>query len=364
MRFVAYMIVGPGEGDRWLEPVMRQLHWCDQVAVCLNNADEKTAKIARKYAHVVEADDRVWGENQWRIKQDFLAKVVAKNPADDLWFIGLDADEILDKRFDRAMAEKMASGKDIAWYFWCLQLYNDERTVRPDLCFPNIRFWKYLPDLGLDFQPTPLHCGLAPRYSYRFGSQSGLWFKHYGLMLAADRARKVARYDKYDPKAKFKGKSWYDALRNERARGVPFEDMVARLPNFIYRANSPKLGMSKRADKITFFRNKHGKVVEAVGEQQHTQFKAKGFVELPNMRIDGGVEAPVVPAAAPAAATAPTACEHEFEKSLTSLEIVCRKCGERRAEDLPLPADLEAAKDIKVEAPKKRARKPKAAAAV
>lgn len=340
MRIAAYMIVGPGEGDRWLEQALAQLHWCDAVYVCLNNADPKTAALAQRYARFVYVDDREWGTNQWRIKQDFLAKVVAAEPPDDLWFIGLDADEILDPRFDRAMAEKMASGHDVAWYFWCLQLYNDERTVRPDLCFPNVRYWKYLPDLGLDFQPTPLHCGLAPRYAYRFGSQSGLWFKHYGLMLAADRQRKIARYDKYDPKAKYKGKTWYDALRNERARTVPFDEMADRLPDFIYRAKSPKTSMSKKHERITFFKNKHGKVVEAVGEQQHLQFTKMGYTPLPNMRIHGGAEADVVTPRA-------------------------EDTGEAAAPAEQAEAQVEQATDTAAEAapaPKKRGRKPKAAA--
>ena len=292
------MVVGAGEADRWLEPVLQQLHWADEVCIVMNNADRKTEDLCYKYGTILHHDNREWGKEQFRIKQDFLNTIVplltVPGRPNNLWIWCLDADEIFDQRFDRAMAEKMAAGDDIAWYFWCLQLWNTDDQVRLDLSFANIRFYKVAPELGLHFLAQPLHCGLAPMYAYRHGSQSGLFFKHYGLMAAADRARKVARYDKYDPRAAFKGKVWYDGLRNERAASVPIAEAIKKLPNFIYRNKPVKPTHMAKDREIFFFTNQHGRTVEAVGEKQRGEFIKRGMREVKDLKINTNPEAEVV----------------------------------------------------------------------
>ncbi len=316
MRIAAFLIVGPGEADRWLEDVLKQLHWVDDVCVCLNNPDAKTEQLVRKYADLVHEDHREWGREQWRIKQDFLDVVISLAQPDWVWC--LDADEIFDPRFDRAMAEKMAAGQDVAWYFWCMQLWNDPARVRMDLSFPNIRYFKVVTELGLNFLAQALHCGLAPMYAYRFGSQSGLWFKHYGLMKAEDRAKKVARYDRYDPAAKYKGKSWYDGLRNERAASIPFEEAAARVPEFIYRSKPVRASHMSKDKQLFVFQNKAGKVVEAVGEKQREEFLRRGFKELADIKVNPNPEAPVVKA--PEKKEAPAAAPEEKKDEPANLE--------------------------------------------
>ena len=295
MKIAAFLIVGAGEADRWLERILKQLWWVDTVCVCLNRADEATKALVYKHADMIREDDREWGKEQWRIKQDTLSALIEQYSPDWVWC--LDADEIFDPRFDRAMAEKMAAGDDIAWYFWCLQCWNSEDSIRMDLSFSNIRFFKVLPEMGLHFLAQALHCGLAPMYAYKYGSQSGLWFKHYGLMKAEDRAKKVARYDRYDPNAKFKGKIWYDGLRNERAVGIPFEDAVKKIPEFIYRKKPVRAAKHMSKDRQMFmFQNKFGKAVEAVGQKQREEFLKRGFKELSDIKINPNPEAPVVKA--------------------------------------------------------------------
>ncbi len=294
MRIAAFLIVGPGEAGRMLEPVLQQLHWADDVCVCLNNADPATREMVYKYADLIREDDREWGREQWRIKQDFLSTVIEQVAPDWIWC--MDADEIFDPRFDRAMAEKMASGYDVAWYFWCLQLWNGPDRVRMDLSFPNIRFYRVVPELGLHFLAQALHCGLAPKYAYQAGSQSGLWFQHYGLMKADDRARKVARYDRYDPGARYKGKPWYDALRNEKAGSLPVEEAIRRIPEFIYRNKPVRAARMSKDQSVFVFINRHGKTVQAVGEKQREQFLKSGMKELDSVRVNPNPEAPVVKA--------------------------------------------------------------------
>ncbi len=292
------MVVGPGEAARWLEEALRQIHWCDAIAVVLNNATDAERAVVHRYATFWREDNREWGKEQWRIKQDFLKEVVRELAPDWIWT--LDADEIFDPRFDRAQAEAMTKGNDVAWYFWCLQLWNDPGQVRIDMSFPNIRFYKVVPELGLHFLAQPVHCGLAPMYAYRFGSQSGLYFKHYGLMKGEDRARKIARYDRYDPNAVCKGKSWYDSLRNEKAHAVPLAEAIRRLPEFIYRNKPVTAAKNMQKDrKLYMFMNKHGKVVEAVGQRQREQFLTHGLRELVDLQVNPNPEAPVVPSPTP-----------------------------------------------------------------
>ena len=323
MKIAAFLVVGAGEADRWLERVLKQLWWVDTVCVCLNRADEATKELVEKHAEFIREDDREWGKEQWRIKQDFLNAVIEDAKPDWIWC--LDADEIFDPRFDRAMADKMMSGHEVAWYFWCLQLWNDETRVRPDLSFPNIRFFKVVPELGLHFLAQALHCGLAPMYAYKYGSQSSLWFKHYGLMKREDRQRKIARYDRYDPNAKYKGKSWYDGLRNERAAHVPFEEIVKKLPEFIHRKKPVTANKHMSKDKSIFlFVNKLGKTVTAVGEKQREEFAKRGFREL-DMKVNPNPEAPVVAAPEPvkepeAPVKTPEAAANESENVETGTE--------------------------------------------
>lgn len=302
MRIAAFMIVGPGEGGRWLKKVLHQL-WADDIAICLNNADDYTKAVVKSYNCYVVEDNREWGKFQNRIKEDFLKKIAEELKPDWVWC--LDADEVFDKRFTREKAEELAaSTTDVSYHFWCIQLWNDEAHWRPDLSFPNVRFYKLVPSYGLNFFPQPLHCGLAPWYAYKYASDSGLIFKHYGLMRSEDRARKVARYAKYDPKEQYKAPTWYKALRNEKAPVEPFEEnngfyQMLKEKNVI-EIHRKKLGvrMPRQKETIYLFRNKNGKVVEAVGERQRDQFlKTPGFTMLQSLgeaepRVNA--EAPVV----------------------------------------------------------------------
>lgn len=290
MKVASFMIVGPGEGGRYLAQALKQL-WVDEICICLNNTDEETERIAKQNATYVCYDNREWGKEQWRIKQQFLDNIIKDINPDWIW--ALDSDEIFDPRFTRAEAERLMAGKDVAFYFWCLQLWNSDDMVRTDLSFPNIRFYKVVPELGLHFQATALHCGLAPRYAYQWGSQTNFYFKHHGLKEYADRRRKVERYAKYDPTEKYKGRDWYAALRNEKVSSKPIEQVIADLPGEILKRKDIKK-MAKRDKEVFMFRNPHGKVVPAVGKMQREQFIKMKFTELQSISVNPNPEAPVM----------------------------------------------------------------------
>lgn len=212
-KIVGMMVVGTNEGDRWLKEVLEQRKkLVDDMIICCNNTDKKTESIIKESGFWSYRDDREWGVNQPKIKTDLLKKIGKLKPD---WVLASDADELYDKHFTREEAEKLMNTNAMGYYFSVINLWNDEEHYRHDLSFWNIRFFKYLPQYGLQYEPKNVHCGLAPPIIYAYGWHAPFILKHYGLMKPEDRKKKVKRYEKYDPNAKFKGRIYYDSLSNE-----------------------------------------------------------------------------------------------------------------------------------------------------
>jgi hypothetical protein len=196
---------------------------CDNVLIVTCNATKKEKKLIEKYGFDQYEDNREWGREQPNIKTTLLETAGAKYSPD--WVIALDMDEVFAPEFTRQEAERLGSGDEIAWYFFIINLYNDRDHFAHDAGiqrFWNIRFFKYLPAYGLQYQRKNLHCGLAPPIAYQYGWHAPYYLEHYGLMLTADRAAKMLRYQKYDPNKIWKAGSYYDDLGRE-LRMHPFD---------------------------------------------------------------------------------------------------------------------------------------------
>ena len=216
MRIIGMMTIGQGEADRWLPEVLEQRKaLVDDMIICGNNPDKKTEKLAKKSGFWYFTDSREWGKEQPNIKTDLLKKVAKLKPD---WCLPSDADEIYDKHFTRQEAEKLAQHNVPGYYFAIINLWNNEEHYRHDLSFWNVRFFnfKIAQKEGLYFERKRLHCGLAPPFIYKYGHYAPFILKHYGLMKPEDRKKKVERYEKYDPEAKFKDRSYYEALKDEK----------------------------------------------------------------------------------------------------------------------------------------------------
>lgn len=215
------MVCGPNE--KYLEASLKEFkRLCDDAVVATNNADKKTKDLIKKYGFWQYEDNREWGIHQPSIKTDLLKKIGGLKPD---WIIALDADEIFAPEFTRTEAERLANLDEIAWYFTVVNLYNGKDHFVHGAGiqrFWNIRFYKFLPQYGLQFQRKNLHCGLAPPIAYQYGWHAPYYLEHYGLMAKEDRLRKVERYKKFDPNAKFKGKEYYDDLARD-LRTIPFD---------------------------------------------------------------------------------------------------------------------------------------------
>lgn len=205
------MVLGPNE--KYLsKPLNDFKRLCDDVIIATNNADEKSIRLLDECGFKHYEDNREWGKEQPNIKTTLLQKA-GELGAD--WIIALDADECFAPEFTREEAERLASLKEIAYYFMIVNLYNDEEHFAHSTGiqrFWNIRFYKYAPEYGLQFLKKSLHCGLGPPITYQYGWHAPYYVLHYGLMAKEDRLRKYERYQKYDPSKKFKSSNYYDEL--------------------------------------------------------------------------------------------------------------------------------------------------------
>lgn len=234
-RIIGIGVCGKGEASRYLEKTLKEFkRLCDDVIIATNYADKKTKMLIKKYGFWQYEDNREWGTNQPHIKTNLLKK--AGNLSPD-WIIALDMDEAFAPEFTRQEAERLAQIDEIAWYFMIVNLYGDEEHFAHDIGiqrFWNIRFYKFLPEYGLEFQRKNLHCGLAPPIAYQYGWHAPFYVKHYGLMKLEDRLSKADRYDKYDPNAKYKGKEYYEDLRRElKAHRFDPQKLLEQLRNSV-----------------------------------------------------------------------------------------------------------------------------------
>lgn len=218
MKIVGIGVCGPGEADKYMEGTLKEFQrLCDEVLIATCNATEKEIALLDKYGFKHYEDNREWGVDQPNIKTTLLTKAGELSPD---WIIALDMDERFAPEFTREEAESLVASQpnEIAWYFLVVNLYNDTEHFAHDIGiqrFWNIRFYKFAPEFGLQFQRKNLHCGLGPPIMYRYGWHAPFYLEHFGLMKEEDRKRRVERYAKYDPKGIFKNKVYYDDLARE-----------------------------------------------------------------------------------------------------------------------------------------------------
>lgn len=211
MKVVGYGICGPGEADRYMEATLKEFdRLCDEVVICGNNVTDKERDLIAKYGFTLVEDNREWGKHQWRIKQDLVEGHI--KPLEPDFCVCLDMDEVFDKTFTR---EAFLELEKIGWSysFFIANLWDD--GYNDHWSFWNVRAWKW--NGNTKWAQKPLHCGLAPEWTYHSTRYAPFIVKHYGLKDKKDRDRKIERYKKYDPNAQYIGKAFYDALLTNRS---------------------------------------------------------------------------------------------------------------------------------------------------
>jgi hypothetical protein len=254
MRIIGYGVCGPHE--QYLEDTLKEFkRLCDEVVIVGNNLDEASARLIDSYGFHLVIDDREWGKHQHQIKEDLLAKEVSQLKPD--WCIALDMDETFDPKMSRADFEKITAYGN-ALYFYIINLWNE--GWKRQWSFWNVRAFKW--NGVTKFINRPLHCGLAPEWAYHYGSYAPYLLFHKGLKEKEARLRKVKRYETYDPKAKYRDRSYYEGLKEETCEPLNLEQIYQLLNKELdYKSQKPK-EMKIMTSKYFYVRTPHGETVD------------------------------------------------------------------------------------------------------
>ena len=299
------MVVGAGEADRFLPTVLKRLEpLVDLLVVWGCSPDKKTEQLlaSSPFVEYHRDDSHPWAEYQPEIKFTLLTKYVFPHKPD--WIVSIDADEVFDRRVTRDTLEEMAGRGELAYTFYCVQLYDREDQMRVDGLwggFRNVRFWKPLYDVPQTWLKSRLHCGLAPIYAYAYAADSEFAFKHYGYMRPEDREKKVARYSEHDPKGMYMTSWYYKSILDESPRLTPFneQEFGATLRYQPKKPNEKKVVeryKNPMAD-IVYFQNQHGNIISTSDRGVIEQYrKNKKLTEILNVPVAAAkpIEAPVV----------------------------------------------------------------------
>lgn len=272
MKIIGYGICGPGEASRYLKATLDEFaRLCDEVIILCNNTDRAEHDMIDSYGFKRVSDRREWGKFQWRIKQDFIERDIKQAAAVGDMLVCLDMDEVFDKELTKEWL--MAAPLD-AYHVFVVDLWNDPEHFKPESCFWNVRIWRWNGETK--FKVKPVHCGLAPEWAYLYHRHAPFLLKHYGLMLAEDRQRKLARYAKYDPHAEHLDKKYYDMLKDDHARPFDEAKMHEEIAKEVasYNQTKPKESMNKKPkERYAYVKNPHGEVIDI--PEKHLQMTLK-----------------------------------------------------------------------------------------
>lgn len=280
-KIIGYGICGPGEADRYMRDTMEEFkRLCDKVVILVNDHDNrgtmKEKALIYEYGFRMVQDHREWGTSQHKIKQDFLDKEVRKYANDGDIMLALDMDERFDRYLTRDWLMRMPFD---AYHTFVVDLWNDEKHYKPQSCFWKVQIWRW--NGVVEWKQKPLHCGLAPLWAASYNKYAPFLMIHRGLMDPEDRARKIRRYQKYDPHARYLAKPYYAMLHSDTAEPFDEERMHDRIENEVagYRQTKPRTTTAMQKPKENFFyvKNPGGMVVDIPERALAETLRRPGF---------------------------------------------------------------------------------------
>lgn len=268
MRIIGYGICGANE--KRLENTLKEFkRLCDATVIVGNKIDEASARLIADYGFDLVIDDREWGTSQHLIKENLVANILPKYKPEGI--ICLDMDEVFEDRITRQKLEEMLNIAD-SLYFYIVNLWNN--GWKRKWSFWNIRAWKW--NGNTKFVKRPLHCGLAPEWCYYYGSNIPYILFHYGLKDKDDRQRKVARYQKFDPKAIYRDKSYYDGLLDDSSEAMDLDYIKQALQKEVGQIKSKKIIMETKK-RFAYVKNSAGVVYDIPEKDLAETLKRPGF---------------------------------------------------------------------------------------
>jgi len=279
MKIIGYGICGPNEAGRYMKETLDCFkRLCDDVIILCNNTSKAEHDLIDSYGFTRVSDRREWGTHQWRIKQDFIERDIkqAAKPGDLL--VCLDMDEVLD---DTCTKEWLQNAPLDAYHVFVVDLWNDAEHFKLESCFWNVRIWRWNGETK--FKAKPVHCGLAPEWTYHYHRHAPFLLLHKGLMLAEDRLSKIKRYERYDPKAEHLDRKYYDMLKSTTARPLDTAALLAQIQEEVatYNQTKPRKNtMEKKKEKFAYVKNPHGIVVDIPEKHLAQTLKRTGFTMI------------------------------------------------------------------------------------
>jgi hypothetical protein len=276
MKVIGYGICGPNEAGRYMKDTLDCFkRLCDDVIILCNNTSKAEHDLIDSYGFTRVSDRREWGTHQWRIKQDFIERDIkqAAKPGDML--VCLDMDEVLD---DTCTKEWLQEAPLDAYHVFVVDLWNDPQHFKMESCFWNVRIWRWNGETK--FKAKPVHCGLAPEWTYHYHRHAPFLLLHKGLMLAEDRLSKIKRYERYDPKAEHLDRRYYDMLKSDTARPLDTGALLEQIQKEVatYNQSKPRTFMAPaQKPRFAYVKNPHGTVVDIPEKHLAQTLKRPGF---------------------------------------------------------------------------------------
>jgi len=257
---IGYGICGGGESKRYMRKTLEEFkRLCDNTILLGNNITKGERDLIKEFGFKLVEDNREWGLLQWKIKQDFIENHVSKLVVKGDMLVCLDMDEVFCSHLTKKWIETAPLD---AYQVFIIDLWNDEEHYKVESCFWNVRMWRWNGETK--FKQKPVHCGLAPEWAYHYHRFAPFTLKHYGLMKPEDRAKKVLRYEKYDPDAKHLDVKFYEMLKTNSAKDFDENKMCSIIEKEVetYKQTKPKIMAEKIKVKYAYIKNPAGFVLD------------------------------------------------------------------------------------------------------
>ncbi len=292
MKIIGAGLCGPGEAEGHLSKALLSLKGlCDDVVIGTNRVAEAEMNMLTGMRVKWYRDDREWGLHQRAMKEDLARRVASMRPD---WVLMLDMDEEVAPSLTRDKLEEIANRGAVAWNFYLVDLWDDSRHYRPELCFWRTHFYKCSPDLGFDYQHGGFDPGLVPEWAGTHANHAPFIVRHYGLIKPGARRRRLARYQKYDPDSVKLPVEYYQALADdEPGQFYNEEALLERVQKDVASMKEPiKKVTPKNMQKFHYIRHKKTGVVidvpdrtlaETLKRGEH-EYVSEAFTQPANVR--------------------------------------------------------------------------------
>lgn len=224
---VTLSMIVKNEANRYIEKVLQEVkNYIDAAVIIDDHSTDNTIEICKKILSnvpltIIQNHTQEFEKSEAGLRQ--LQWETAISSGSD-WILGLDADEVPEKKFGK-LIKAMINNENAEAYsfrlydFWDQNHYREDRYWCAHLKSTFIFLIKYIPTKLYTWSKKNLHCGRWPLeiYSHKIKiSHTNLRIKHLGWANPNDRINKYNRYMRLDPKGEFGCLAQYRSILNKK----------------------------------------------------------------------------------------------------------------------------------------------------